>query len=128
MNLPRGYTKCPGVPSEELTCHVGLPEGKPSGYAKPKRNEHSPTRNAALGKPRVCQVCYVPKHGYSDTVCATCLADWNALQKLEKEIAKVFPASARLTTPKIFRRVWEHTLKLKSQVSSLKAKIAKLSA
>ena len=122
MSFPKGY-KC--VPSEESTCEVTQPEGKPAGYKKRKRDEHSPPRMAA-GPVKVCQVCYRKTHGHMGTACDRCLKDWNDLAKLEKEIAAVFPATIKLTTPQIFRRLWERSTKQAAAIKKLKAQLLTL--
>jgi hypothetical protein len=95
----------------------------PEGYKRQriKRDEHStPRLPVVVGRPKICQVCYRSKHLYVDTICPRCLKDWNELAKLEKEIAAVFPATSKLTTPQIFRRLWKRHEELVKLVKKLK--------
>lgn len=118
MSIPKGYEKAPEV-AESSDFE------QPASYRKRRRDEHSPPRPPMVsGRPKICQVCYRNQHDLTDLVCPRCLKDWNELAKLEVEIAKVFPATARMPRPQIFRRVWERHQKLAAQVAKLKVQLA----
>lgn len=97
----------------------------PDGYQKAKaapRDEHNPRPARHVGKPRVCQCCYRSAHDIFDYVCKRCLKDRYDLAVLEQEIARVFPATARLTSVQIFRRLWEQNQKLSNRLKEIKKK------
>jgi len=70
---------------------------------------------------RVCQCCYRKCHDIFDHVCKRCLKDRHELATLEQEIAAVYPATARLTSAQIFRKVWEKNVMMGKVIRDLRS-------
>ena len=95
----------------------------PDGYKRAKaakHDEYNPRPARPVGRPRVCQCCYRSSGDIFDHVCKQCLKDRYDVALLEREIAKAFPSTERMTTAEIFRRLWEQNQKLSKQVAALK--------
>ena len=91
---------------------------------KAKRDEHStPRPKLQAGRPKLCQACYRGSHEHMDTICDRCLKDLNDLAKLEVEIAKEFPATASMTRPQIFRRLWKRHEAMRKRLKELGARL-----
>ena len=58
-----------------------------------------------------------------DTICSVCLSDLNGLAKVEQEVAKAFPATATMTRPQIWARVWKHHEEQRKLIEKLKRKL-----
>jgi hypothetical protein len=98
----------------------------PEGYAKskPSKKERPPMRRA--GQPTNCNVCHRVGRGIVDTICKRCLKDRYELGQLEQEIAVVYPATAKLTSPQIFRKLWVSDQRLRAEVKKLKSQVSTL--
>ncbi len=98
----------------------------PDGYKKPsaaKRDEHNPRPKLQAGRPKVCHCCWKNSHEHMDTICAVCLVDLNALAKIEQDIAKEFPVTAKMTRPKIWARIWKRHEEQRKVIDRLKKQL-----
>jgi hypothetical protein len=127
MSAPAGYKKHAHVHVED-----DLPEdakcdalSKPAGYKKPKRvyDETNPRPPRHMGRKLTCQLCYRSHPTFIDHVCRRCMKDWAEVEMVEREMAKLFPSTAKLTRPQAFKKLWDNYLALRVQVKALRARL-----
>lgn len=129
MSVPAGYKKAPGsrlqASAEQSVLEPEAPSSKPQGYKRRalKHDETNPRPPRFAGRPKVCQLCYRSHPTFIDHVCRRCMKDWAEVEMVEREMAKLFPATARLTRPQVFRKLWENYLALRVQVKKLRARL-----
>jgi hypothetical protein len=120
-DVPEGYKPPKGRKQHSLSAFEVNPPSDYKRAPRAKRDEYSAKREPVrVGRPKICQCCYRSGGGIIDHICNRCMKDRHELAKLEQEIAKVYPATARMTSAQIFRRLWEQNQKLKAQAKALR--------
>lgn len=117
--LPAGYVKASlTLPSEEDIEEATLP----GGYKKPKRvyDEHNPRPPRHMGRKHICGCCYRGSPTFIDRICPRCLKDRFELAKVEQEIAAEIPATGRMSSAEIMRRLFQQNRRLLVRIEKLK--------
>lgn len=120
--VPAGYVNASlssEASTDDGTC---LGAERPLGYKKAKRvyDETNPRPPRHMGPKHICVCCYRGSPTYIDRICPRCMKDRHELAKVEQEIAKELPATARMSSAEILRRFWQQNKRLKARVATLK--------
>jgi hypothetical protein len=124
VNAPAGYKKHSHVEDDIVPDDAKCDAlSAPAGYKKPKRvyDETNPRPPRHMGRKLTCQLCYRGDPTFIDHVCRRCMKDWHDLELVEREMARQFPATAKMSRAQAFKKLLENYLTLRVKMKALRA-------